>query len=405
MLSSFVTCVMLTGLGLWAGQWWVTNSTLPNTIRLSASGTVLVRLPGRAEDVANPDPVPVGSRISTDPGVQATLIFYTPDGVNVLATVQMYGDTRLRIAQADTPRFSLSPHEHRIRLLVELGRVRAIVGPNTGRPVKVDLLSEPQAWTVLQQPGSNASVEAGLTQTTATVREGEAVMISLSQNKFITLHKDERAEVASDGDLAGPLPAERNLIVNGDFSALFAPDNWVIDPAQRNNPEDDIGQIDPLTREGRPAIKFLRLGNDWGQLGVTQLLNRDVRDYTSLRLHLDVYVGFQDLYNCGASGTECPVMVKLLYLDVNGNEQQWLQGFYANPNPNVPTECVTCPPPRNPQHELVSFNQWETFESNNLLEAFNAAGLPAVTLKSITIYASGHAFESYVTDVQLLGAE
>jgi hypothetical protein len=257
----------------------------------------------------------------------------------------------------------------------------------------------------LQQPGSNASVEAELTQTTATVREGEAIVISLSQNRAITLHKDERADVMPNEPIAGPLPAERNLIANGDFSALFSPTDWVIDPPQRNKPEDDIGQVLPLIRDGRPAVKFIRTGNDWGQIGLTQVLNRDVRDYTSLRLHLDVYVNIQNLFNCGQYGTECPVMVKIVYVDVNGNEQQWTQGFYANPNPNVPTACVTCPPPRNPEHEQVPFSQWKTFESNNLLEAFNAAGLPAVTLKSITLYASGHTFESFVADVQLLGAE
>lgn len=404
LLSSFFACVALASLSIWASQWWVMNATQPQLVRLSASGTVLVRPPGRTEDVANPEVVPVGSLLSTEPGAQATLDFYAPDGVTVLTNLTIYGNTRITVAQADSPRFDISPHDHAIRLIVEFGRVRAKIGLNTSRPVKVDLLSEPQTWTILQQPGSNASIEVGATRTTATVREGEAIVVSVSQSKSITLTKDQRAEVLPNTPIAGPLPAERNLISNGDFSGALAP-NWTIDLRQPKQPDDDVGQILPLTRDGRPAVKFYRAGQDWGQIGITQVLDRDISDFQSLRLQLDVYIAIQNLFNCGEVGTECPVMVKLKYVDINGNEQEWLQGFYANPNPSVATVCVTCPEPRPAQHEQVSLNQWTTFESENLLEAFNAANLKAAFLKSITVYASGHTFESLVTDVQLLVTE
>jgi len=404
LLGSFLACLALTGLTAWGSQWWVVNAQAPQTIQLNASGTVLVRPPGRTEDVASPDRVPVGSLLSTEPGAQATLNFYAPDGVTVLATVQVSGNTRLWVLQADSPRFNLSPHDHTIRLNVEWGRVRARVGLDTSRAVKIDLLSEPQAWTILQQPGSNTSVEVGATRTTATVREGEAIVVSLSQNQSITLIKDQRAEVPPNSPILGPLPAERNLVSNGDFSAALAPD-WATDIRQPKQPEDDIGQILPLTRDGRPAVNFYRTGQDWGQIGLTQILDKDVSDFQSLRLQLDVFIALQNLFNCGEAGTECPVMVKLKYVDINGNEQEWLQGFYANPSASVATLCVTCPPPRTPQHEQVAYNQWTTFESVNLLEVFEAANLKAVTLKSITVYASGHTFESWVADVQLLVSE
>ena len=171
------------------------------------------------------------------------------------------------------------------------------------------------------------------------------------------------------------------------------------------NPDESPGQVFVVTRDGRPAVQFTRRGRDWGQVEITQAIDRDVRDFKALRLHLDVFISQQDVANCGVFGTECPVMVKLKYSDAQGNEREWLQGFYAAFNSDVPTHCVTCAEPRPDRHELIQANQWKTFESDDLLEKFAAAGVPAVSIKSVTIYASGHTFDSLIADVQLLGAE
>jgi hypothetical protein len=54
----------------------------------------------------------------------------------------------------------------------------------------------------------------------------------------------------------------------------------------------------------------------------------------------------------------------------------------------------------------VQPGQWYSFETTeNLLDRFERAGYKAARIKSITLYASGHTFESYVTNVQLLASE
>ena len=156
------------------------------------------------------------------------------------------------------------------------------------------------------------------------------------------------------------------------------------------------------------AANFSRSGANWGEVAITQDINKDVTDFTALNLQLDVRVKFQDLWNCGERGSECPLMVKIKYIDTKGNPQEWVKGYFYkftdNPGITAPFICVSCPPPTSP-HEQVSFAQWQTVDSGNLLDIFRAAGVPAAAIKSITFNASGHAFDSEITEVQLLASE
>jgi hypothetical protein len=149
------------------------------------------------------------------------------------------------------------------------------------------------------------------------------------------------------------------------------------------------------------------LGSNWGQVGLVQELNQDVRDFTSLRLLLDVYLAYQDLKNCGSQGTECPVMAKIRYVDVNGGEREWLQGFYFDYDPNPVFGYTFCAPcsPRYSDHWRVQQNQWQTYESGNLLEILGAAEVPAALIKNISVYGSGHTFDSNVAQIQLLASD
>jgi hypothetical protein len=123
-------------------------------------------------------------------------------------------------------------------------------------------------------------------------------------------------------------------------------------------------------------------------------------------LNLDVFIAQQDVRNCGVVGTECPLMVKINYVDVGGGDREWLQGFYyyydSNPALGL-TFCASCAV----RFEHLQWPQakWQVHNSANLLEVFAEAGTPAARIRSITIYGEGHSFNSMVTDVQLLAAE
>jgi hypothetical protein len=100
------------------------------------------------------------------------------------------------------------------------------------------------------------------------------------------------------------------------------------------------------------------------------------------------------------------VIVRIEYVDVNGVDQTWQKGFYASGNvgPDTPDVCVACPPPLN-EHQRVPFGQIAFYESENLLEKLGQIGVSPAKIKSITVIASGHSFESQIFDLSLIAVE
>jgi hypothetical protein len=385
--------------------WWLRNAASSQRLTLSGGDTVYVQRPGRTSPEVNLTDIPVGSWISTPTNTQGSLTFLSPDGSETIASLQIYGDTQLLVERAESPRFGdWSRIPHRIQLNVATGRIRVFSTNNTGRGVEIEVRSAPDAVTVIDSPGVNASVEARPLETTVTVREGEASI--LAQGQWLNLRQDERALVAPNAPPSGPLPVERNLIRDGDFREAIGV-YWREDVRNTAIPGDDPGAVTRITLEGRRAVNFLRLGQSWGQIGLVQEINQDVRDFQSLRLQMDVYLRFQSLQNCGSQGTECPVLVRIDYTDIDGRSREWLQGFYYiyNPDPTFGfAYCIVCSP-RYGDHWLYEQNQWQSYESENLLALFRANNAAAAILRTITVYASGHTFDSNVAQIRLLASE
>jgi hypothetical protein len=132
-----------------------------------------------------------------------------------------------------------------------------------------------------------------------------------------------------------------------------------------------------------------------------------VQGLTSLRLSMDIRIDSQDVRNCGLQGTECPLMVKINFVDVGGGAHEWLQGFYYfyDPNPAAGlTFCLPCFPVQYP-HILWPSAAWQSYTSDDLLQKFAVSGTQPAVIKSITIYGEGHTFASQFADVQLLASE
>lgn len=399
--SIFVLSFVTVGL---TGQWWYLNATVYQEITNFPNGTVLVTRPDRTISEANVTAIPVGATLETKEASQATLIFVARRDNQALASLQIFGNTLLVVPTAHSPRFAASTLPHRIELHLNRGRLWVNLSVDLARPVELSIITDSGALVVLTEPGSKASIETTNQITMVTVRDGKAQV--RGANQTITLARDERAEVPAHAAPAGPLPAEQNLIKNSDFgvplTGTWQAETWT--PVDSTEP---VGSVEPVIVNGRQAVWFNRRGNNWGQVGLTQELDRDVQGFKSLRLHLDVRLDFQDLSNCGLQGTECPVMVKINYVDIYGNPVEWLQGFYyradANPNAGL-TFCAPCAPVRF-VHQQWPQSVWQTFDSENLLDVFARTQTPAGTLKSIIVYASGHSFTSLITDLQLLASE
>ena len=401
LLTAFTVFMLAAGGLIFGGRWWLRNASQHQSLGIVSTGTVLVRRPNRDAPEVNLTTFPVGSSISTVANAQASVTFTSPDGKNVLATLRIFGNTSVEILEAYSPRYRTGVQPHTIVIHVASGRVRATVGVDVDRAVRVEIRSDPGAVTVLDQPGSNTTVESTFTESMVTVREGVALVTAEGQT--VELGKDQRAEVAPGATPNGPLAAEQNLVRNGDF-VLPVDDTWQVARAAPAVESESPGDIDFPLIGGRRVVRLSRTGNDWGRVSVTQELNRDVQGYTSLRLNLDIILVAQDVKTCGAQGTECPLMVKINYVDVGGGQREWLKGFYYLYDPSFGYPyCVPCQP-RFP-HEQWPLAKWQPFTSENLLDVFTAQGTPAAQILSITIYAEGHTFTSMAADVQLLANE
>jgi hypothetical protein len=406
LLGAFAAFVLLVGTVVIGGRWWLQNASVAQGVHMTVNdgATVLVTRPGRSAPEVNITDIPVGAEIRTQNTAQASLNFVSADGTQVLGTVRVFGGSVLVVDQADSPRYSTGIAPHRIRLRVASGRVRANVGVDVTRSVQMEIVSDTGATTLLNQAGSNASVQVDTTTTMVTVRDGQATVSA--GGRSIVLVKDQRAQVAPNSVPTDPLPAEQNLVLNGDFTQPIT-GTWTLDTRQPQDPTEEGGTAEWTTNNGRRTIHLSRSGNNWGHIGVTQVINRDVQGLTSLRLSMDIQIDNQDVRNCGLQGTECPLMVKINFVDIGGGAHEWLQGFYYLDDPNPAAGLTFCLPcfPVQYKHLHWPSSAWQSYTSDDLLQNFAESGTLPSIIKSITIYGEGHTFDSQFADVQLLASE
>jgi hypothetical protein len=405
LLGSFIVFCLLVTLIPLGVRWWILTSTQSEIITMVSSGAVLVTRPGRTTAEANLTDIPPGSIVNTNADAQATLTFMDRDSRAVLALVKIYGGTTVSVIRADSPRYRSGDVPHSIRLQVAAGRARVTsVGVDKQHGVKIELLSSPNIITTLGDAPCEVALEAAA-QSILTVTEGQAAIDPATPGPTgLVLLQGERAEARADG-IHGPFSAERELIANGNFEQPFG-SAWVQETPQQNDAIQ--GEVAVESADGRQVVHFRRQGIqlNWGQVGILQNINQDVRDFVTLRLQLDVLVTNQDLFNCGELGSECPLMVRIKYLDVYGNQQVWIRGFFYNFSPDTGlTKCPSCGAVGGAEHMQIPQGNWRTIETDNLVDVFRKAGVPAAKIQSLIIEASGHSFDSAVTEVNLLGSE
>jgi hypothetical protein len=371
------------------------------TVRVERSGS------GRVDAISLEDQSPLrlfqGDGIRTGDLDEALLTLGRTDQEQqqILCTVKVYENSDVVLVDASTPRFGFSSDTHEAILRVKGGRVRVEVQSAADeRPVQVQVRTD---HARIQLSQGSYTLEVSNQQTTAIVRQGQASVHTGDQQ--LVLSDEERAIVSLEGELSGPLPAARNLIVNGDFS--LGELGWVIDI---DSPDPSGRVVVSQDDSGQSFAQFQHDLTQPSEVSLIQTLNRDVSDIESLVLHMRVRVNAQSLSICGDKGTECPVMVRIDYVDAAGGEalQQWVHGFYAFDDPGLsiqlPVHCSTCPPPISEPHNQVAWSTWFDYDSANLMDIMPKEIRPA-RIELIRVYASGHTYDSMVTDIELLAQE
>jgi hypothetical protein len=146
------------------------------------------------------------------------------------------------------------------------------------------------------------------------------------------------------------------------------------------------------------VAEFYRDAVNHAEVGITQEINYDVRDFASLELHMTVNIVSQNILGfggCGYLGSECPIIVRIDYKDIHGTDREWLHGFYTG----SPAEDW----PLNWWSEKLEAGTWQPYNSGNLMQELD--GTPPALIQSVTIHASGHSFDAMVTEMELLAQE
>jgi hypothetical protein len=338
--------------------------------------------------------------ILTNATDQALLLVLTPDGEQLIARAQIYGNSSITVDRATAPRFSSSSSDRLLTLVLNSGRMLLTIPGGEDTRLIVELLF-PQGKSIIRGPGQYSILTSNV-ETQVAVLQGEAE-IETDEDQMV-ISTDQRVVLPTDDSPIGPLDTERNLISNGDFGNGF--DEWVILSPNLEISGQPTVEVKVDHQDGEPTLSFRRLGIGHADSGIRQIVDEDVTDFDNLRLALSMRVSEQSLGVCGEQGSECPLIVRLDYQDVNGNDQTWLQGFFSQgtTGPTTPDVCVACPPPLN-EHYRLPFGQLSFYESEDLLEKLDQIGILPARIKSVTLIASGHTFDTEIVDVALLANE
>jgi hypothetical protein len=222
----------------------------------------------------------------------------------------------------------------------------------------------------------------------------------------LALQPESRARIPTGGPPEGPLGKERNLIHNGDFAQ--SREQWILNPWIVERAAQPEGQVRTLDVGGKPRLNITRQGIGHAEVSLRQVINQDVSELSSLRLLLTFRILNETLGVCGVKGSECPLFVRVNYVDEAGASNTWQQGFYATGevDPNLtPDSCTTCAMVQGP-HIRVPLQQDYFFEIADFREELARHGrLPPRLIESISLVFSGHGFEVEVADVALLAEE
>ncbi len=366
-------------------------STRANLAELATvSGITQLRATGQASWLAlsRPRQISQGDSIQTDNAARSMLTIYQGDSQFVLATVHVFADTLFTLDQASTPRFAGSSQPNRVALSLVQGRLRLNPGPALGRDLELSV-SLPRGEVTVEDGSVALEVTADATE--VAVRGGRCLLRSADGHEELVLETGERAVLANDGTILGPLASGRGLVVNGDFGAGLAL-AWETYNDQGGDGGSVNGQVMLVDVDGQRVVHLERLGNqqDHCETGVRQQLNRDVSDYVSLRIRADLRLTFQSLSGGGIQGSEFPLIIRLNYRDARGNLQWWYHGFYYENPAGFPT----------PSGEMIERDLWFAYESPDLIAI--QGDLKPVYLESIQVYASGHDYQSQVSDIQVV---
>lgn len=384
------------------------RATLPMATYLSASAGRLILNKRTPLDTATArDTIDLPASIEASSPFDAGLVeFFDRTQETRLATITIANErTNLRVIDAIEPRFEGSTAASEINIQLNQGRIRVrVLGdapPN---------LSVKTAYGTVETSGAgDFSFEASEAGMTVSVLELDGQANLFSEKGVVPLLTGERRSVAPDAIISEPLSTSRSLLTNGSFEdGENGLANWI----EVSNSADEGQPISYAAVSDGNILEIRRDGVGHADVEFRQVINRDVRNFSDLRLLLNVRIWKQSLDVCGFVGTECPITIRLYYEDEAGRDSQWHQGLYVTgePSDQNPPFCTTCDPLLGTlQHERLNrVGEEVVYESaDNLMErmALEDTSRRPARINALGIIAAGHSFEVDIVDIALIASE
>ena len=331
--------------------------------------------------------IPEGATIATDEHLRAFLRLFDD------STLTVYNNTEIILERIRSPRYDVSPEPNDIQIRVTRGRVGIAVASPIKETSYIGVHS-PHAYMTLKEGSYSVVVDASQTQLTIrTIRPGEAMIITQDEQKPCS---SGRCRIVEGHPIEG-LPLEQNLIVNSDFTSPLGR-GWEVQPSQRDVESDPYGEAEIVVQDGETLLSLSRVGaRTHGETSIIQHIEKDVRDFDSLKVSFEVLVNWQSLLGGGYESTEFPVMVELQYKDADGNSRSQYWGFYHR-NPGAGPEWR-----KMVNGTKVPQGEWYLFETDNLMRSLG--DIKPVRIDSVRVYASGWDWDCAITNISLLVQE
>ncbi|MBX3001554.1 MAG: hypothetical protein KF893_23735 [Caldilineaceae bacterium] len=389
--TSFVTFVVMAVSIPLAIQYTIRYATVAQDVQFTPTvGTVLFWPPRANEPIAITAPrndVVESSRFEAGYSTQGEIsLTLNPDSDQAMGTIHLYQGTQLDLVRVRRPRFLSSPEPYRVRLRLNAGTIRLFTNSGQERPLVVEI-ETPHGEALLSEGIYNFTVKAE--ETEITVNSGQATLSHVSGETLIVA-QGLRSSMSATQPPSEPVASQRNLILNGDFSQPLSTSWETLTVAEK-----DVvpGRVEIREQDGRRVANFVRRGGDsvHTEVRIRQEIDQDVNVYEALRIELYVKIDYQSLAGAGFVGTEFPVRVEINYTDIYGKDLEWGHGFYYRPpDPGTPIY---------PSDQILQ-SAWYFYSSPNLINELKDTRPARIT--SISVYASGHNYESMVNGISLI---
>ena len=390
------------------------RSTIPVSANLQvARGTVGIISPGSSEEVAERSARPINNltTIRTDEQSLGTLSFKDESGM-LYAQITLRPETQLTLLRSSRPRFSMAGNDHIIEIDGLVGRLDVLLITQIDINTRVFIHGKREEIAYLNQPGR---YEIHVDEDSMQLLNHNAVLSQLrrgEQRRFVP--RGYLGDIRADEVEAIALQAAyTNLVDDHDFRDFLATDEisslWQCSN-QNDIASDLLGNYRDANIAGLDTLRFVRLGEITGH-GETRCIHQffaedgtygiDARQYEHLAIQATIRIQHQSLSRCGFRGSECPIMLRMDYIDGNGSLQRWFQGFYIpqarDSELDNPLRCSNCLA----LHERVSAQTWYHYDSDNLIPVLFPPGLQPRRLLSLQVYASGHNYDAHLVELSL----